>query len=102
MRALALVCLCSCTLSHALSHRDDRRAPSVQLSPKMQKRADVEQRAPWWTFAGDMTLAIGGFEAHPIMQSFDRPNETVNIAGLVLCGLVMASLGYTALALDAR
>jgi hypothetical protein len=103
MRTLLILALCSsCTFAHGLAHRNDAREPTAQLSPKMVKLDREQRSAPWWTFTGDQALMIGGFMAGPIVDGRVPSSavEPINIAGLAVSALVMASLGYTAFKWD--
>jgi hypothetical protein len=98
MKALAIIALCSsCSFAHGYAHRDDA-APSVALSPKMQKLDDAQRGASQWAFIGDSLLMVSGLMAGPLADGrIDEANvESINIGGLVVTGVMFASLGYTA------
>jgi hypothetical protein len=97
VKALALAALTSCTFAHGYAHRHDA-APSVALSPSMQKLDDQQRASPSWAFVGDSLLMVGGFMAGPLADG--RVDQAVvapiNIGGFVVTGIMFASLGYTA------
>jgi hypothetical protein len=97
VKALALAALTSCTFAHGYAHRHDA-APSVALSPKMQKLDDAQRGASQWAFIGDSLLMVGGFMAGPLADGrVDEANvQPINIGGFVVMGVMFASLGYTA------
>jgi hypothetical protein len=95
--ALLLLALSSCTFAQAITRRRDT-APTVSLSPSMQKLDDRQHASPSWAFVGDSLLMVGGFMAGPLADG--RVDESLvqplNVGGFVVTGIMFASLGYTA------
>lgn len=77
---LILIALCSsCTFTHvALSDHTTTLVKSDHTP------------TPWYVPVVDASLIVGGFEAGPVTK-----DETANVAGLALTGLVFVSLAAT-------
>jgi hypothetical protein len=97
LRALLTLALCSsCTFTHATISRHDN-APSVTLSPAMQRLADRQSQTPLYCALTDTALVLGGFMAGPLASNHLPSSQVqpLNLLGLSVSGLTLVSLGVT-------